>query len=617
MNISGDSETWLVNGIRAFGTDGNELAITGPKYISTDYSFLPIDPKYLEFQIEMNGNNHVTLEYQANHPIVVGYLETLLLRPEQHEIIDSSSLSFVLPDDWKSVTVIRSKSEENNFDLGRLDSMYGDNANPAMNFVPMAFAVGEFSDIVEVETSCGRLIYSYPDMYGHTFTSKNSELGKKFFEYMCENIGPLEPFRTFIANNNWQKSWLPEYYQPGLYSYFWQHNRTMDWSTGIPNYEFVGWRYSTFSTGETVMDEPDVTYYHFPHSLSRAWFKNNTYFVLDLNLVDWAARGGFSGYFQETMLYHAFDPIKVYMRFRQTYEYYKNNYLGTSQDVPLMKGGDHFIVYFKSMLWAFYANQLILEESGGQYDLSDAIKWLYQKYGGAGIEYTYDDIQEAINTVANADLSDLFQVYAKTNEQLPLDIYFEDDDNDNVPNGLEYEMNLDLNNADSNLDGISDSEEVRHLFSTEPSIQFGEPVLTDEQGDVLHNRGSMDLLNVFITHDGMNLIYKFEFAQDFRPKSSRIDFWLPSEQECNIKVTLEGRETHWNNWNYSYSGIKLYDECDRVPISQEGAFTLWSGNNVIVQIPTSVVLLHDNVKIERVEIISYQDWEVYDFAELP
>jgi len=377
-------------------------------------------------------------------------------------------LRFDIPQGWQAVTVVTPRADAQ-FDLGTLDSMYGDNLNPAYNFVPMAFAVGLRKEITEIPTSCGRLIFAYPDMYP-TYESSDVleqqvELGKRFFEFLCREVGPQEPYRTFIANNNWQEDWMPKSYQPGLYSQFWQHNRTMDWSTGLPSLDFSSWHFGTFMIGNTMVDEPDVTYYHLPHALTRAWFKGSTYFVLSPSQAEWFVRGGLSGHFQEKMLYEAFGPIKVYQRLRETYEFYKQHYLGTPQDRPLMSSGDHFIDYFKSELWAFYANQRILESTHGERDLGEAIRWLYAKFGGTGKAYTYQDVQMAINITANADLSDLIQVYAYTTAPLPLDPYFQDDDNDGVPNGLERELGFDPQNPDTNGDGISDAVAANRMYA--------------------------------------------------------------------------------------------------------------------------------------------------------
>ena len=464
MQQGGDAYTWVVEEVHVFSEEGDEIPISGPEEVTTSYDLVPLRPRYRLYRITTRGCDRVTVRYRAEVPVVVGYLETLLLRPYQHHLVGASRLIFHLPRHWKAVTVIEPTFVEDtvfSFDLGSLDTMYGDNINPAYNFVPMGFAVGPKEKLVEANTACGRLIFSYP---GEVLTSQEVHLGVQFFEFMCTAIGPLEPYRTFIANNNWQAGWMPNYYQPGLYSYFWQHNRTMDWSSGLPTFVYSPWRFAVFQVGETPIDEGDVTYYHFPHTLVRAWFRASTYFVLRTDLPEWVVRGGFSGYLQERMLYYAFEPVKVYQRWEATYEFYKTHYLGTERDVPLMAGGDHFISYFKSELWAFYANQRILEASHGRRDLLDAIRWLYEKFGGTGRAYSYQDVQEAMNVAANADLSDLLRVYASTTEPLPLDWYFQDDDGDGVPNGLERELHMDPNVSDSDRDGIPDGDEAQQMF---------------------------------------------------------------------------------------------------------------------------------------------------------
>lgn len=470
MNRREDAFTWIVDEVQAATPEGEALSIEKRGITSPYFSLVPINPRYRLYHLDAQGHDEVLVHYRARVPIVVGYLETLLLRPARHEQIEQAEIHFDLPQGWKVATVVPSLKGEDptTFDLQRLNTMYGDNVDPALNYVPMAFAVGPQKDIVEVQTDCGRLIFSYPYDYPLPFGDRERDLGRRMFEFMCHAVGPLEPYRTFIANNNWQESWMPKSYQPGLYAHFWQHNRTMDWSTGVPTFVFSPWQLETARVGNTVIDVPDVTYYHLPHSLSRAWFKGSTYFVLRWGRSDTIARGGFSGYLQERMLYCAFGPLKVYKRWQETYEYYKENYAGTSKDKPPMSAGDHFIEYFKSELWAFYANQKILEATNGQHDLTDAIRWLYEKFGGTGQAYDYPDIREAINITANANLGYLFDEYWYTTKPLPLDEYFADDDQDGVPNGLEREYGLRDDQPDTDGDGILDGDELQSVFDSDP-----------------------------------------------------------------------------------------------------------------------------------------------------
>ncbi len=468
MEKQTDAFTWIIGEIQASTPEGNTLPIEKRGLISSYYSLVPINPRYRVYRLDTQGHSEIILRYQARVPIVVGYLETLLLRPARHAQVGPTKLRFELPPGWHAVTVVPPMRREFlTFDLQQLNTMYGDNINPALNYVPMAFAVGPKAEIIEIQTDCGRLIFSYPSYYPLPFGEREKELGRRMYEFMCHAVGPSEPYRIFIANNNWQSSWMPTSYQPGLYTYFWQHNRTMDWSTGVPTFRFSPWRLKTMQIGKHIVDVPNVTYYHFPHALTRSWFMGTTYFVLRRGRSDAIIRGGYSGYLQERMLYCAFNPVKVYERWQATYEYYKKYYLGTPRDRPPFTG-DHFIVYFKSELWAFYANQKILEATNGQHDLTDVIRWLYAKFGGTGRAYDYSDIQEAINIAANTDLSYLFDEYWYTTKPLPLDEYFADNDRDGVPNGLEQELRLNPTQEDTDSDGIKDLEEIERIFALDP-----------------------------------------------------------------------------------------------------------------------------------------------------
>ncbi len=446
----------LVKEIHAVTETGDELQIKDLGYITNYYQLVNRSISHRFYRISTNGASSVTVTYSRLSQETVGFLETVLLRPRDHKMIGQASLKFDIPDSWRAVTVVE-PDHNGIFDLGTLDGMYGDNADPVYNFVEMGFAVG--NTLIELDADCGRLIF-VPSFFREG--SKEALLGLKMYDYFCEILGPLEPYNTYIASLEWP-NWYsnPEAYQPALYSWSHQHARTIDFGQSPPRLEYTTWQLVACEGTAFICDLPPYTYYGFPHKFLRAWFTTGL-LALDPQQPDWFIRGAISHYLQEKAMQSAYGLHMVYQRFYELYITYNAEYANTPNEFSLMSNNgakDHFTTYFKSGLWAFYLNQRMLEVTDGEKNIEDLAHFLYENYAGTGEAFSYLDIQNAIATISGADLSDMFTLYAYTREPLLLDEYFQDDDNDGLGNGLEMELGLNPNSADTDQDSIDDANE--------------------------------------------------------------------------------------------------------------------------------------------------------------
>jgi hypothetical protein len=461
--VAGENQNlWLVDTqqVTATSDGGQSVPMTDGGIISVPYHGQAADYRLLDFNT--SGQSTITIKYMLNQRKMTGYLETYLLRPRDHSLVGNATLRIELPTDWKAVTVL-TEEQNGNFLLGSMDSFYADNQNPVYNFVPAAFAVGPQDDIIEVDTNCGRLIYAYhADTRPLQADSTEALLGKAIFEYYCNVVGPLAPYNAYINSRN--SEWYDAAHSsPGLYSFDGQHNRTMDLGQSEPEIEYHPWEWTCF-TG-TSSDCADYETYGFPHKLLRGLLSTGKGGLLYLDDKDWFFRGGISQYFQEMAMSLAFGQHKVYERFQDLFNYYQTNYVQTGLDQPIACPNNSnekncsFLTNFKSGLWAFYLNQRILEVTGGEKNISDVSRYLYAAYAGLGQPVTYSEIQEAVNIVASTDLSEAWTRYAYGNESLPLDTYFQDNDQDGLVNGLEIERHTNPNSADTNGNGIDDAVE--------------------------------------------------------------------------------------------------------------------------------------------------------------
>jgi hypothetical protein len=464
MSITEDQNLWLVDTqqITATGEGGKKVPMTDGGITSVQH--LGGVAQYRLLHFNTTELSTVTIQYVLNQPVMLGYLETFLLRPQDHNLVGNATLQYELPKDWLAVTVL---TEEQNglFPLGTMDSFYSDNENPIYNFVPAAFAVGAQEEIVEIKTNCGRLIYAYhaPSPSPIPVDSARALLGKAIFEYYCSVVGPLAPYNAYISGMN--TSWLKPGGQPGLYPFDGQHNRTMDLLQNQPLVEFHPWEFNVCPFTTCPANQPDHSGYGFAHKFSRAWLSTGKSAMLFFsNENDWFFRGGMSYYFQEMAMTSAFGQHKVYERFQDLYNYYQTAYVQTGLDRSIVCSDSnemncYFLTYFKSGLWAFYLNLRILDATSGEKNIADLSRYLYTTYAGIEQPVTIKEIQDAVNTVAGTDLSEVWTRYAYGNEPLPLDYYFQDDDKDGLMNGLEIERHTDPSLADSNGNGIDDGVE--------------------------------------------------------------------------------------------------------------------------------------------------------------
>ena len=202
MSITEEQNLWLVDTqqITATGEGGKKVPVTDEGITSIQY--LGGEAQYRLLHFNSSDQSTVSIQYELNQPVMLGYLETFLLRPHDHKLVGNAVLRFELPNGWQAKTVL---SEEQNglFPLGTLDNFYSDNENPVYNFVPAAFAVGAQEEIVEIQTNCGRLIYAYHATSPSPIPADSAKalLGKAIFEYYCTVIGPLVPYNAYISGH--------------------------------------------------------------------------------------------------------------------------------------------------------------------------------------------------------------------------------------------------------------------------------------------------------------------------------------------------------------------------------------------------------------------------------
>lgn len=81
--------------------------------------------------------------------------------------------------------------------------------------------------------------------------------------------------------------------------------------------------------------------------------------------------------------------------------------------------------YLKGEMVSLLLDLLIREKHANRRSLDDVLRQLWQEFGQPEIGFTPDQLQQVIESVAGLDLTDFFQRYLDTTEELPFDQYLE------------------------------------------------------------------------------------------------------------------------------------------------------------------------------------------------
>ena len=96
------------------------------------------------------------------------------------------------------------------------------------------------------------------------------------------------------------------------------------------------------------------------------------------------------------------------------------------RDRPLASYSGSTDEYEAYLRWEFISlllDQQIRQSTGGKKTLTDALKWLYQKYGGSGHVVDESDLEGAISAATGVDLTAVFSTYVYGDAELPVYSY--------------------------------------------------------------------------------------------------------------------------------------------------------------------------------------------------
>ncbi|MGV8150067.1 MAG: stalk domain-containing protein, partial [Alkaliphilus sp.] len=351
-----------------------------------------------------------------------GYLENILYRPLERTDINSAKLLIDLPVGWNYAAVYPQSYDI--VDLGTMDYMYGDNSLRWKNYQRAPFILfreGPFhlaSRIVRgVEVK---------DVYTtHVKARRNHEAQYEYFQYLSDNIGelPINAVLTFSIGIDSNKT--PHYrdYQTAPYGGKFGHGLMGEYfgtggdigiegdSLGKPQL----WDF--YSVGD------EKSYSFAMHGTVRYWL------VLFVQMEGFGpniwVKCGLTTYYENMAVASRYGlETVIERRFKLMYEYYQEHIV-TPQGEKDRKDFDvhQFIQYFKQGLVFFYINELIEEYSGGEKNLYDAVKIIYED-ALLGKPATREGLINALNSLNVYDFTDIINDYIYGNKILNLDRYF-------------------------------------------------------------------------------------------------------------------------------------------------------------------------------------------------
>lgn len=201
--------------------------------------------------------------------------------------------------------------------------------------------------------------------------------------------------------------------------------------------------------------------------------------------------------------------------------------------------------YLKGQFIALLLDLIIRENTHNKKSFDDVMVMMWQKFGKAEIGYTSNQLKEVIETIANTDLTDFFERYLNTTEELPFAQYFE-------PFGLEIKPIMkELNTPYLGI--LLKSEAGKELITfveakspaAQAGIDIGDELLAIDNwkvtaetlGDRLNDYQPNDLINVAIFHQEELKIIKVKLA-DSKPQNYQIK--IKENLTNNQKILLNG-----------------------------------------------------------------------------
>lgn len=195
---------------------------------------------------------------------------------------------------------------------------------------------------------------------------------------------------------------------------------------------------------------------------------------------DWGIMGweiswrmnGFAYYYgwKTTIKAHMEDSSLALEGFLDSYNYLSEC---ACDDIPLgsiARDGNKFLAYMKGALAVCLLAKEIYSRSNGKITLDDFMKLLLNKYWFKGIVLTDDDLKSNLAELTGKDFSQFFEDYIYSLAPLPgKEWAYGDDDNDGHLNVGEILWDTDPNKADTDGDGYPDKEEID--AGTDPTDQ--------------------------------------------------------------------------------------------------------------------------------------------------
>jgi hypothetical protein len=459
-NVTTDSLSFVINGT-AYSEVGAELFTTTHNLTVTNGNGNPLtfgssqktvrpdkwwifweSIKYDVITINTRGESTVVLEYDiVNGPEIwsgfgagsgvffserpddpknfwAGYLEWILYRPSTRGDIHSAKLRITLPSGWSYASVYPQKGYE--VSLGKLDYMYGDNAQRWKNYQRAPFVLFKEGPFHLAVRKVGEV--EVKDIYSNSIKEKRNHAAQyEYFHYFSELIGPLPVHAalTFFPLIDGQA--VPHFgaYQGAPYNfghglmgeYFGTGGDIGYHGSSLPQPQI--WSFNSL--------DDQKNYSFFMHGTLRYWL---VHLIQITNESESWVKGGLTTYYENMAVASRYGhETIVEHRFKPMYKYYKQHIITAQGEKDQKNFTNHsYISYFKHALTFYYINELIKEHSAGQKTLDDAVTLIYRDAMN-GIPASREGLINALNSLGVYDFSGIVNEYMYGNRILDLDAY--------------------------------------------------------------------------------------------------------------------------------------------------------------------------------------------------
>jgi len=399
------------------------------------------------WDIYLNGLSQTVIEYTIDTKHTIGYYfegepyysyisekfavflaEYLFLFPYFGASIDSITVRFNVPEDWKIITPWPLED-------GVYNPLGVKAADIYHQFGSSVLGLGHFDIYSKLTNSSNITVAIFEDWE----TEHKKELAEKVWK--------IYSYQTSIWGNSLEEPYI---------AIFCPYANDGKWIYG-----------GTGSTGQISCIGKDgyPWWSDYAHEVAETRWINYDWGYVD-NSCYWFKAGAAQFYGIKTVLKTFIEDTKrAEYQLGYWYDIYLQNYLLPGKDMILASqeaDNEHDIGLCKGLPVVLLLAEEIYSKTHGEFNFDDLNRLLFEKYWGTGTRVGEEELKKELRALTGIDFSDFFDYYIYGMPKLSMDWAYKDNDGDGLSNAVEVFLGSNPEKEDTDNHGIKDSVEIEN-----------------------------------------------------------------------------------------------------------------------------------------------------------